>query len=72
MDADELRQVKEAIDERLRQQGEKSAWEAFEQALVASGLMKEIKPPPTGIAGERRLVPIQGEPLSQTIIDERR
>ncbi len=42
------------------------------QSLVEAGLMKEIKPRPKGPFVQHTPVPIQGKPLSETIIEERR
>ncbi len=42
------------------------------QSLVEAGLMKEIKPRPKGPFVQYTPVPIQGKPLSETIIEERR
>ncbi|MCU0566029.1 MAG: hypothetical protein MUF49_05475 [Oculatellaceae cyanobacterium Prado106] len=45
---------------------------AFNQALLASGLVKQIQQPSREQPPERRLIPIQGKPLSETMIEERR
>ncbi len=43
------------------------------QALVASGLMLEVKPPLTSMPdGDRTPIKVTGEPLSETIIRDRR
>jgi hypothetical protein len=70
LDTDELRRVQRVIEGRLSPR-EATAREAFHQALLASGLVKEIKARPAPPAGERRLAPIQGQPLSETILEER-
>ena len=49
-----------------------AAREAALQVLEASGLVKEIKRTPMAARPERPLIPIQGKPLSETIIEERR
>ena len=72
LDPDELRQVQRAVEARLKQQDEAAALEAFHQALVASGLVKTIKRVLPRSDEGRPLVPIQGKPLSETIIEERR
>ncbi|AGA28706.1 hypothetical protein [Singulisphaera acidiphila] len=48
--------------------------EELQQRLLAAGLLSEIKPPITDLTAyrNRRAVPIQGEPLSETVIRERR
>ena len=42
--------------------------------LVEAGLLSEVKPPITDLSAyrDRKAVPIQGEPLSETVIRERR
>jgi hypothetical protein len=72
LDVAELRQVQQAVQERLRQQDEAAGREAFHHALLASGLVKEIKTRVAREDQEQALVPIQGQPLSKTIIEERR
>jgi hypothetical protein len=69
---EELRQVGEAVQEQLAPQEEALKREAFHRALLASGLVKEIKKPRPGVRPERRLVEVQGKPVSETIIEERR
>ena len=46
-------------------------WKAM-QSLVEAGLLKEIKPRSTNSKREHPLVSIQGKPISETIIEERR
>jgi hypothetical protein len=45
-----------------------------QRRLFAAGLLSEIKPPLRELTGyrDRRAVPIQGEPLSETVIRDRR
>ncbi|ELS00344.1 hypothetical protein Xen7305DRAFT_00000440 [Xenococcus sp. PCC 7305] len=45
---------------------------AFHQALVESGLVRKIKKPAFAQKTDKQLIPIQGEPASQSIIEERR
>lgn len=45
---------------------------AFEQAVLASGLMKRIPPPRDPKTADRPLITVQGKPVSETIIEERR
>ncbi|HZO87464.1 MAG TPA: hypothetical protein VFB38_03935 [Chthonomonadaceae bacterium] len=40
--------------------------------MEQSGLVKEVKRPPMVIRQERPPVPIQGQPISETMIAERR
>jgi putative addiction module CopG family antidote len=46
----------------------------LQRRLLAAGIISEIKPPITDMAPyqNRRAIPIQGEPLSATVIRERR
>jgi putative addiction module CopG family antidote len=46
----------------------------LQQRLLAAGIISEIKPPITDLTPyrNRRAVPIQGEPISETAIRERR
>ncbi len=46
--------------------------QSFHQALLASGFVTTIKPPRVDAVGPRRLIEVKGQPLSETIIEERR
>lgn len=48
--------------------------ETLQRRIVEAGLLGEVKPPITDLSAyrNRRAVPIQGEPLSETVIHERR
>lgn len=48
--------------------------EELQRRLLDAGLLSEIKPPITDHSAyrNRKAVPIQGEPLSETVIRERR
>jgi hypothetical protein len=72
LDTDELRQLQRAVQARLDATGEVAARKAFHQALLDSGLVKQIKTPAVRPDTARPLVPIQGKPLSETIVEERR
>ena len=69
---DELRQVQHAIAKQLAPSQASLEEERFLKTLLASGLVKEIKRPLRDRPIERPLVPMQGKPLSETIIEERR
>jgi predicted transcriptional regulator len=69
---DELRQVQQVVQDRLQHEDQADAFERLQQDLLASGLVKEIKPLGARATEEFPLVPIQGKPLSETIIEERR
>ena len=45
---------------------------AFYLSLRSSGLVKHVKTVPLGDFAQRELVQVQGPPVSQTIIEERR
>ncbi|WP_013320858.1 hypothetical protein [Gloeothece verrucosa] len=44
----------------------------FYQALLESGLVKQIKNPTYDEPTKRKLLEVQGKPVSETIIEERR
>lgn len=46
--------------------------EAFDQALLAAGIISRIPPPRDPSKAERPSFEVQGEPLSETIMRERR
>ncbi len=72
LDSDELLQLHRAVQERLASQEETRRRQAFYQALLASGLVRHIKTPLLMEVSQRRLARVQGKPVSQTIIEERR
>ncbi len=45
---------------------------AFHKALLGLGLVKQLKQPSFSRQTERRLIQVQGQPISQTIIEGRR
>ena len=69
---DQLHQVSRMVQERLAPGEKVRKRRAFHQALLASGLVKRIKTHSPTDGAERRLVQVQGPPVSQTIIEERR
>jgi hypothetical protein len=60
------------MQEQLMPQTQAHKRQAFYWALLASGLVRQIKTPLAINISERRLVQVQGKPVSQTIIEERR
>ena len=72
LQAEELEQLEHAIRERRAATDEAKKQEAFHQALLASGLVKRIARRREPDTSERRLIEVQGEPVSETIIRERR
>jgi hypothetical protein len=53
---------------------EEIADQELQRRLLEAGIISEIKPPITDMTPyrNRRAVPIQGEPISETVIRERR
>jgi hypothetical protein len=72
LELDELYQVQQAVQERLAPGRYSPEEERFHQALIASGLVREIKPPRGTSSGQRRLIQARGKPVSATLIEERR
>ena len=72
LSADEQRRLQGRLDEMLNQQQETKKMKAFHQALLSSGLVKTIKKPRFTFTDEHKLIRVQGKPVSETIIDERR
>jgi hypothetical protein len=72
LEPNELLQVSRAVQERLVSEGEVRKRQSFHQALLASGLVRQIKTPLPLDISERQLVQVQGDLVSQTIIEERR
>jgi hypothetical protein len=69
---DDLQQVEEAIRaRRWHDVKEAEGEEQFRRALVASGLVAQYKPG-LPVYDDVPLIEIEGKPLSQTIIEERR
>ena len=74
LEPDELRSVERAIQEQrdaVAYGYSPEEWKAM-QSLVEAGLMKEIKPRRKERSVEFTPVPIQGKPLSETILEDRR
>jgi hypothetical protein len=71
LDPDELREVERAVQERLGLVRFAPEEEEFLESLVASGLIQEIRRPRAS-STQRRLIYATGEPVSETIIRERR
>jgi hypothetical protein len=71
LETEELQQLQQSIQSRLTQH--QTAPQAdFLQTLLASRLTQQIKYPTSHQSIERRLVEIQGKPISETILEERR
>ena len=72
LEPNKLLQVSRAVQERLGSEVDVRKRQAFHQALLASGLVRQIKTPLQLPISERQLIQVQGKPVSQTIIEERR
>jgi hypothetical protein len=80
---DQLRQLRRELDDKLATATPPESSpltpdqlrdQEVQRQLFAAGLLSEIKPPVRDLAEyrNRRAVPIQGEPLSVTVIQDRR
>ena len=72
LNGDELQEVSHAVQQRLSAQEDARKHEAFHRALQESGLVLHVKTPSPNDSPERQLIEVQGEPVSETIIAERR
>lgn len=72
LEPDELHEVERTVRGLLEPNSKEAEREAALRVLQASGLVKEIKRPRMVAGQERPLIQIQGKPLSETIIEERR
>ncbi len=77
LEPDELRRVENAVQERLksvldRENSKEEKETALDQALLAAGLITRIPPPRDPSKAERPTFQVSGEPLSETILRERR
>ena len=72
LELSELASVERAVRERLETAGYSvEEWTAM-QALIDAGVVKEIKPRSKQSFTDYVPVPIQGKPLSETVIEDRR
>lgn len=72
LELEELQQLNQAIQRYLADKEETTKRATFHQSLLASGLVKQLKQPSNIQSTERRLIQVQGKPVSGTIIEERR
>ena len=68
----ELQQLNQAVQDYLINQEEAAKRAAFHQALVASGLVRQIKKSSYKRLIKQQLVQLEGQPISETIVEERR
>ncbi len=68
----ELREVEGAVRERLRSSSQEADRERALRVLEESGLVREVRRSALADHPRRPPVPVKGQPLSETIIEERR
>ncbi|MCZ8129646.1 MAG: hypothetical protein ACK47N_14545 [Microcystis sp.] len=72
LDIKELQLLNQTIQQYLMDKEEAEKQAVFHQSLLDAGLVKQIKRPSSQPITERRLIEIEGKPISETIIEERR
>jgi len=72
LEPSELHQLSQVIQGYLKDNEASAKRAAFHQALVGSGLVRQIKNPKFEERTHQPLILVKGEPISQTIIGERR
>jgi hypothetical protein len=72
LESSELQQLSQAIQNYLTDKETAAQRVAFHQALVESGLVRQIKTSTFELRTHLHLIQVQGESVSQTIIEERR
>ncbi len=71
LELSELQQLQQVVEDYLTNQ-ETAKRVTFHQALLDSGLVRQIKQPPYQYSTAHQPLQIQGEPISRTMIEERR
>lgn len=72
LEPSELQQLSQVIQEYLKANEASTKRAAFHQALVESGLVRQIKNPTFEGRTRQHLIQVHGEPISQTIVGDRR
>lgn len=72
LEPSELQQLSQVIQRYLKDDEVTAKRAAFHQALVGTGLVRQIKTPNFEGRTHQSLIQVQGEPISQTIVGERR
>jgi hypothetical protein len=72
LEPSELQQLNQVLQKYLEDREWSTQRVAFYQALVESGLVRQIKNPTFEHRTHQHLIQVQGESVSQTIIGERR
>lgn len=70
--ADEQWQLREILDAMLVPTEEEAKRQALHQALRAAGLITQVRQPRAIDLSPRQRIYVQGKPVSETIIEERR
>ena len=70
--ADEQWQLREILDAMLMPTEEEAKRQALHQALRAAGLITQVRQPRAIDLSPRQRIYVQGKPVSETIIEERR
>lgn len=68
LEIDELKELNQAIQQHLVDKEEPDVHKAFHQALLESGLVKQIKRPAYRQINEQQLIEVQGQALSETMV----
>ncbi|MBG1240930.1 hypothetical protein [Nostoc sp. NZL] len=71
LEPEELQQLNQAIQRYLVEQEQVTQQATFHEALLTSGLVKQLKQPAYNQQTEQQLIQVQGKPVSETIIEER-
>ena len=69
---DERRQLREMLNVMMVPAEEEAKRQALRQALRAAGLVTQVRQPRATDTTHRRRIEVQGKPVSETIIEERR
>lgn len=72
LEPSELEQLSQAIEKYLKNREASVKQMAFHRSIVQSGLVRQIKNPTFAQRTPSQLIQVQGESVSQTIIEERR
>ena len=72
LEPEELQQLNQVIQKHLAAKEEAVQRTRFHKALLTSGFVKQLNQPSYNQQAERQLIQVQGTPVSETIIQERR
>ena len=71
LEPSELEQLSQVVQQYLQEKEVSARQVAFHRSPIESGLVRQIKNPTFEQRTHQQLIQIQGEPISQTIIEER-